>query len=111
MHCGAATTARFTREVPTSHANAALTPRHRLRLARLVVDDGWTVTAAARFFRASWPTPDRWASRYAAMGEAGMQDRSSRLHHSPTRTPSPRVKRIIALRWRKRMVRSRSPGD
>ncbi|PPG39580.1 IS481 family transposase [Pseudoclavibacter sp. RFBA6] len=86
-----------------SHANAALTPRHRLRLARLVADDGWTVAAAARFFRVSWPTADRWASRYAAMGEAGMQDRSSRPHHSPTRTPRSLVKRIIALRWRKRM--------
>ena len=44
----------------------ALTPRHRLRLARLVVEEGWTV-------------------------------------HSPTKTPRPIVKRIIALRWRKRM--------
>lgn len=86
-----------------SHANAALTPRHRLRLARLIIDDGWTVAAAARFFQVSWPTAERWATRYVAMGEAGMQDRSSRPHRAPTRTPRPLVKRIIALRWRKRM--------
>lgn len=28
-----------------SHANALLTPRARLRLARLVVEDGWTYQA------------------------------------------------------------------
>jgi len=36
-----------------SHANAALTPRHRLRLAQLIVDDGWTVAQAARQFNVS----------------------------------------------------------
>ncbi|RCS79283.1 hypothetical protein CIK70_08115 [Brachybacterium alimentarium] len=30
-------------EVFISHANAVLTPRTRLRLARLVVEDGWTL--------------------------------------------------------------------
>jgi hypothetical protein len=33
-----------------SHVNAELTPRARLRLARLVVDRGWTYSAAARTF-------------------------------------------------------------
>ncbi|MDF9717652.1 IS481 family transposase, partial [Nocardioides sp. ChNu-153] len=33
-----------------SHANAALTPRARLRLARLIVETGWTHTAAAKMF-------------------------------------------------------------
>ena len=28
-----------------AHANAALTPRHRLKLARAVVEDGWTCLA------------------------------------------------------------------
>ncbi|MEG0362655.1 MAG: leucine zipper domain-containing protein, partial [Aurantimicrobium sp.] len=59
-----------------SHANAALTPRHRLRIARLIVDEGWTVVAAAHMFNVSWPTANRWAQRYAAMGVAGMDDRS-----------------------------------
>ncbi|ARV81803.1 hypothetical protein BWK49_11305 [Mycobacterium intracellulare subsp. chimaera] len=30
-----------------SHANACLTPRGRLRLARCVVDDGWTYARGA----------------------------------------------------------------
>ncbi len=33
-----------------SHANAALTPRARLRLAQLIVDRDWTYTAAAKMF-------------------------------------------------------------
>lgn len=37
MKCGVATTARFTNEVLMSHAITALTPRHRTRLAHLVV--------------------------------------------------------------------------
>ncbi|WP_416365258.1 hypothetical protein [Rathayibacter sp. VKM Ac-2879] len=39
-----------------SHAHAALAPRHRERIGRLVVEDGWTIAAAAAFFRVSWPT-------------------------------------------------------
>lgn len=33
-----------------AHANAALAPRHRLKVAMLVVDEGWPVSeVAARF--------------------------------------------------------------
>ena len=39
-----------------SHANAALTPRARLKLARLVVDEGWPVARAAEYFRVAWRT-------------------------------------------------------
>jgi hypothetical protein len=37
-----------------SHANAALTPRQRLRLARLVIFHGWPVSRAAEQFNCSW---------------------------------------------------------
>lgn len=86
-----------------SHANAALTPRQRLCIARLIVDDGWPIRHAALFFNVSWPTAKRWADRYAAMGPEGMQDRSSGPHRSPNRTSPDVVKRIVALRWRKRL--------
>jgi len=59
-----------------SHANAALTPRARLRLARLIVEEGWPVALAARRYDVSWPTAKRWAARYAAVGADGMADRS-----------------------------------
>ena len=65
-----------------SHANAALTPRP-IALARLIVEHGWPVARAAEQFKVSWPTAKRWADRYAAMGEAGMADRSSRPHRIP----------------------------
>jgi transposase InsO family protein len=86
-----------------AHANAALTPKARLKLARLVVDDGWTVSAAARRFDVSYRTAKRWVDRYLAMGPAGMHDRSSRPHRSPNRTPRPTVRKIVYLRWRHRL--------
>ena len=86
-----------------SHANAALTPKHRLRIARLIVDEQWPVTHAARQFNVSWATAKRWADRYAAMGAAGMVDRSSRPHHSPTRTPPELLRKVVHLRWKKRL--------
>ena len=72
-----------------SHANAALTPRARLRLARLIVEDGWPVARAAE--------------RYRQAGEAGMQDRSSRPGSQPNRTPRPLVRKIVHLRWKQRL--------
>ena len=81
-----------------SHANAALTPRARLGLARLIVDEGWPVATAARYFHVSWPTVQRWAQRYTAMGAAGMADRSSRPHRCPNRTPEPVKRKIVHLR-------------
>lgn len=86
-----------------SHANAALTPRARLRLARLVVEHGWTYTAAAKMFMVSPRTARTWADRYRTEGEAGMADRSSRPRSCPTTTPPDMVRRIVALRWRKRL--------
>jgi transposase len=86
-----------------SHANAALTPRARLRLARLIVDDHWTATAAAKMFMVSAPTARKWADRYRQDGAAGMTDRSSRPHHSPNKTPEHHKRRIVALRRRLRL--------
>jgi transposase InsO family protein len=86
-----------------SHANAALTPRARLRLARLVVDRGWTCSAAAAMFMVSPRTAAKWAQRYRVEGPAGMTDRSSRPRSSPARTPSQVVRQIVRLRWRKRL--------
>jgi transposase InsO family protein len=91
------------REVFVSHANAALTPKARLKLARLVVDEGWPIARAAERFQVSWPTAKRWADRYRQQGEAGMTDRSSRPHRQPTRTPQPLVRKIVHLRWKRKL--------
>ena len=86
-----------------SHANATLTPITRLRLARLVVEAGWTYAAAAKMFMVAPRTAKKWAERYRTEGPAGMADRSSRPHHCPSRTPTRVVRRIVALRWRHRL--------
>jgi transposase InsO family protein len=44
----------------------------------------------------------RWVSRYLAEGEAGLQDRSSRPHHCPTRTPAQVEARVLTARVQQR---------
>ena len=55
-----------------THSNAALTPRARLRVARLIVDQGWPIPRAAERYDVSWKTAKKWADRYEADGPAGM---------------------------------------
>jgi transposase InsO family protein len=90
-------------EVFVSHANAALTPRARLKLARLIVEEGWPVARAAERFDVSWPTAKRWAQRYRQLGPAGMEDASCRPRRSPNATPQPVVRKIVHLRWKQRL--------
>jgi transposase InsO family protein len=86
-----------------THSNAALTPRARLRLARLIVDQGWSIPRAAERYDVSWRTAKKWADRYRAEGPAGMVDRSSRPHRQPNRTAAPVVRKIVHLRWKQRL--------
>lgn len=83
-----------------AHATAALTPRHRLIVGRLVVDEGWPISEVAARFQVSWLTVKRWADRYRA-GQS-MQDRSSRPRHSPNKTDQKTSRRCIQLRLRLR---------
>jgi hypothetical protein len=85
-----------------SHANALLTPRGRLLLARCVVEQGWPLRRAADRFQVSATTAARWAGRYREQGAAGMTDRSSRPHRSPRRTPTRLERRIIKVRVTRR---------
>ena len=55
------------------------------------------------FFHVFWPTAKRWADRCAAMGRDGVHDRSSRPHRSPNRTSPELVRKIVPLRWKKRL--------
>ena len=86
-----------------SHANAALTPKARLRLARLIVEDGWKSSDAAKLFMVSTVAARKWAARLRAEGPAGMQDHSSRPRSCPHQTPDRVVRQIITLRWRHRL--------
>jgi transposase InsO family protein len=85
-----------------SHANATLTPRGRLLLARCVAEQGWTLRRAAERFQVSATTAQRWAGRYREHGAAGMHDRPSRPHRSPRRTPTRMERRILKVRVTRR---------
>lgn len=85
------------------HRNAALTPRARLRLARLIAVEGWPIARAAERYDVSWRTAKRWADRFRELGADGMQDRSSRPHRSPARTTRPAVRKIVHLRCKQRL--------
>ena len=100
------------------HANAALTPRARLKLGRLVVIDKVTVADAARRFQCSYATAKRWAGRFRGLHEAGvtvtpehLADRSSRPRRSPTKTPQPLAARSCMCGASAVSVRWRSPGS
>lgn len=84
-----------------SHANAALTPRARLKVAQLVVEQKVPIAEVAARFQCSWPKVKRWASRYAA-GEP-MNDQSNRPHRMPAKTSPAVTKRIVSLRLRHRL--------
>jgi transposase InsO family protein len=85
-----------------SHRNAPLTPTGRLRLARCVVDQGWSLRRAAERFQVSVTTAKRWVDRYRRDGAAAMADRSSRPLRSPRRLPTRRERRIVGLRVTRR---------
>jgi transposase InsO family protein len=80
------------------HANAALSLRQRRRMVSLVVDDGWSISAAAAAFQTSSKTCGKWVSRYRASSESGLLDRSSAPHCVANRTDERAIQAIAALR-------------
>jgi transposase InsO family protein len=69
-----------------AHANARLNHHGRLLLIERVVGQQWPVAHAAKAMGISRQCAYRWVRRWRAEGEAGLVDRSSRPHSSPTRT-------------------------
>ena len=80
------------------HANAALSLRQRERMVLLVVEQGWSIRAAAAAFQTSERTCGKWVSRYRACSESGLLDRSSAPNHVANRTDERRIEAIAALR-------------
>ena len=80
------------------HKNAPLTAVSRERLARMVIDDGRRISAAALCFSVSAKTAAKWVGRYRQLGTAGLTDRSSRPHHSPRQTAFHLLERVVVLR-------------
>ena len=67
-----------------SHKHARLTPAGRALLVQRVLDEGWSMAAATQAMGVSGRTGFKWLARFRAEGAAGLCDRSSRPHHSPT---------------------------
>jgi transposase InsO family protein len=97
-------------EVLVVHRNAPLSATGRLRLARCVVEDKWSLRRAAERFQVSHNTAKRWADRYRAEGLTGMADRSSRPHRSPRRTCAPMERKVLHLRAKRRWGPGRIGG-
>ena len=86
----------------SQHPNAPLTPEGRRRMVACVLDKGWTVSATAERYQVDAKTVRKWRDRYLTNGDAGLQDRSSRPHRSPTRTPEALRKQVLRLRKKRR---------
>ena len=91
------------------HRNARLTPAGRLLLCQRI-EAGWPVAHAAHSMGISRDRAYVWWRRYQAEGPAGLEDRSSRPRRSPTRTNTPRERRIVALRRRRGLGPARIAG-
>lgn len=80
-----------------AHQNARTTPHSR----QLIVDrlaQGWTMSAVAAALGITPKTVRKWRDRFATEGAAGLADRSSRPHTSPTRLDEAAVAEIARLR-------------
>jgi transposase InsO family protein len=79
------------------HQNARTT-RHRRMLMIERLQGGWPVPAVAAALGVDPKTVRKGRDRYAAEGAAGLRDRSSRPHHSPTRLDAGVAAEIERLR-------------
>lgn len=83
-----------------SHGRARLTPFGRLLLVTRIIEEGWTVAAAAESLGVSRATAHKWVRRFREEGPDGLQDRTSAPHHRPGALPAREVRRIVRARRR-----------
>jgi len=80
------------------HGNARTCLHSRRLIVERVVEQGWTLTAAAEAAGVSVRTVSKWLVRFRADGVDGLLDRSSAPERVPLRTPEERVELVAALR-------------
>src|SRR6476659_9118139 len=80
------------------HGNAALSWSGRRELAHRVLEQGWTLRAAAAAAGVSVRCARKWVGRYRLEGECGLVDRSSAPRRVANRTSAERVAVIVGLR-------------
>lgn len=88
-----------------THKNASLTPKGREAMARRVIEGGLSNSSAAQEFRTTPKTVAKWVKRFRIEGVAGLRDRSSRPHLSPSQATPAVCAGVEALR------RQRHTGD
>ncbi|MDF2444524.1 MAG: hypothetical protein JWR01_2727 [Subtercola sp.] len=84
-----------------SHVNARLTVHGRMLLVERVLS-GRPAAHVAKELGISRQCAYRWVHRYRVEGLAGLVDRSSRPHHTPTRTSADREEAVLDARARLR---------
>lgn len=77
-----------------SHRNARLTVHGRRLLVQRVRDEGQPIAHVAKAMGVSRRCASHWVGRYDTEGDAGLEDRSSRPHTTPTRT-SPEAEQLV----------------
>jgi len=87
-----------------AHANARLTFHGRLLIVERA-EAGWKGAHIAAAMGVSRKTVGYWIARFRAEGPAGLRDRSSRPHRSPTRTSAAVEAELIRLREAERLGR------
>ncbi len=80
-----------------AHRNARTTV-HARRLMVQRHQGGWAAARIAEQLGVSRATVHKWIARHRADGDAGLEDRPSRPHTSPTRTPAQVEARVLAAR-------------
>lgn len=83
-----------------SHRRARLTPFGRLLLVGRVIEEGWSVAAAAESMGVSRATAHKWLRRFRDEGPEGLEDRSSAPLRRPRALSTKEVQRILDRRRR-----------
>jgi transposase InsO family protein len=83
-----------------AHRRARLTPFGRLLLGSRILEEGWSVAAAAESLGVSRATAHKWRRRFEQEGVAGLEDRSSAPRRRPHALSTRQVDRIVRARRR-----------
>ena len=85
-----------------AHRSARLSVFSRQLLVKRVIVDGWPAATVADQLGISRATAYKWVRRYRIDGLPGLEDRSSRPHHSPRRLSDEATAAIVRARARRR---------
>ena len=83
-----------------AHRRARLTPFGRYLLIMRILQDGWSVSAAAESLGVSRATAHKWLRRFREEGLEGLEERSSAPHRRPSALSKREVDRICRARRR-----------